>query len=340
MTENRPSSNNPGRPQLSIVLSTLGNHAVLKRVLDGYERQDVGRGVFEMLVVADRAEPDPVAVDAVIGDRPYPVRRLTGRIPGLSANRNTGWRAANAPIVLFTDNDTIPVPQLVSEHLTWHHRYPEEATVVVGWVRWAQEVKMTPFMNWLDRGFQFDFHSIEGLEASWAHVYGANSSIKRSFLERVGDYDEERLPYLYEDLDWGYRARDHGLRVMVNRQAIVDHLGAMTLQQWLTRAPRLAASEWTFCRLHPQVPPWFHKKFSEAAVAPPQGSWAPAIARFVPRRTPLLGRRVWNRADLFWRQQIAPGFLAAWDDLVRSNPPSLQPAASAPIENAPEPGRP
>ena len=234
------------RPSLSVVLSTLGNYAVLEKVLDGYDRQTAPVGSFELLVVADRKEPDLDAVDAAIGERPYPVRRLVGSVAGLSANRNTGWAAASAPVVLFTDNDTIPVPRLVEEHIAWHERHPEENVAVVGHVRWAKGIEVTPFMKWLDDGVQFHFGSLEGDEASWAHLYGANSSIKRSFLERVGGYDEERLPYLYEDIDWGYRAREHGVRVLYARRAIVDHWRPMTLDVWKSRAPMLAATEWRF----------------------------------------------------------------------------------------------
>src|SRR3954454_6399179 len=137
-------------PQLSVVLSTLGNYAVLERVLDGYDRQDAPPGSFEMLVVADLKEPDPAAVDRAIGERSFPVRRLTGDVAGLSANRNTGWQAARAPVVLFTDNDTIPVPRLVAEHIASHEADPEEHVAVVGHVRWAKGIKITPFMKWLD----------------------------------------------------------------------------------------------------------------------------------------------------------------------------------------------
>ena len=91
-----------------------GNYDGLKRVLDGYETQNAPASSYELLVVADRAEPDLESVDRAIGERPYPVQRLIGSIPGLSANRNTGWRAARAPVVLFTDNDTVPVRSLVS----------------------------------------------------------------------------------------------------------------------------------------------------------------------------------------------------------------------------------
>jgi GT2 family glycosyltransferase len=329
MVETASGASQAGRPRLSVVLPTLGNYAVLGRVLDGFAHQDALPGSFEVLVVADRAEPDPAAVRAAIGERPYPVRLLTGTVPGVSANRNTGWRAARAPIVLFTDNDTVPSRRLVVEHLAWHERFPQEEVAIVGLVRWARGLKVTPFMKWLEFGVQFDFHSISGTEASWAHVYGANSSIKRGLLERVGGYDEHQLPYGYEDLDWGYRAREHGLRVILNRRAVVDHWRTMTIEHWQARAPRLALTEWQFCQLHPDVPPWFQRKFADAAARPPGGRKAAAVTRFIPRRTPWLGRMVWERADIHWRQQIAPHFLATWNAAASGNPPSLQPAASA-----------
>jgi GT2 family glycosyltransferase len=302
------------RPELSVVLSTLGNYPVLKRVLDAYERQDAPAGSFEVLVVSDSKEPDLDAVDAAVGDRSFPVRRLVGGRPGLSANRNRGWTEARAPVVLFTDNDTIPVRRLVSEHIAWHREHPAIEVVVVGHVRWARGLKVTPFMKWLDHGMQFDFHSLRGDQGTWAHVYGANSSIKRAFLERVGGYDEERLPYLYEDLDWGYRARQFGVRVLYNRRAVVDHWRPVTLDVWRTRAPQLAATEWQFVQKHPEVEPWFYRKFSWAAEQPPSGQRAVRLTPFVPRWVPWLGRRVWEPASLFWLQQIAPAFLRAWEE--------------------------
>lgn len=300
-------------PELTVVLSTLGNYPVLQRVLDGYEHQDAPAGAFEVLVVADRKEPDLAAVDAAVGTRPYPVRRLTGDVAGLSGNRNTGWRAARAPVVLFTDNDTIPVPALISRHLAAHRRHPEDEVAVSGHVRWAKGLKVTPFMKWLDQGIQFGFNAVEGEEGHWAMLYGANSSIKRAFLERVGGYDEERLPYLYEDMDWGRRALDHGLRVVYDREAIVDHWRPMTVEVWQARAPMLAATEWQFCQLHPDIEPWYFRMFSDAAKRPPSGDRARRLARWVPPWVPWLGPRVWSRADVQWRQQIAPHFLEAWE---------------------------
>jgi GT2 family glycosyltransferase len=327
-------SEGAARPELSVVLSTLGMYDVLRRVLDGYSRQDAPSGAFELIVVTDQADPDPDAVDAAIGERTYPVRRITGHAPGLSANRNSGRRAARAPLVMFTDNDTIPTPSLVSEHLAWHHRHPETEVAVLGHVRWAPELEVTTFMRWLDHGIQFDYPNIHGIEAGWGRFYGANSSLKRSFIERVGDFDEERLPYGYEDLEWAYRASKLGFRLLYNRRAVVDHLRPMTLEFWKKRVRRAAVAERQFVTIHPELRPWYHGMFTHALRQPPARGRGIGLARYVPRRAPWLGKRIWSSVDLAYKQALAPHFLEAWEEAGRGETGPVAPDLS---ERAAEP---
>jgi GT2 family glycosyltransferase len=307
-------------PQLSVVIPTLGNYAVLKRVLDGFEAQDTSPQSFELIVVADAADPKPEAVDAAIGSRPYRARRFAGAIPGASANRNAGLQAARAPLVLLVDNDTIPTARLVSEHLAWHRDNPATEAGVLGHVRWAPELKVTPFMRWLEHGIQFDYPNIEGLEAGWGRFYTANASVKRGLFERVGGFDALRLPYGYEDLDWALRANREGFRLLYNRDAVVDHLHPMTLDFWRKRVRRTAVSERRFVALHPEVQPWFRNMFTDAVAQPrSRGRGVPLLGK-VPRGVPGLGTAVWTSADLYFRQQLAPHFLHAWEQAEAAEP--------------------
>jgi GT2 family glycosyltransferase len=254
-------------PRLSVVVPTLGNHERLRRVLDGYAAQT--EGDFELLVCADAAEPDPDAVADAIGGRPYPARVVRAELAGASANRNAGWRAAAAPLVAFCDNDTIPEPRWVAEHVAWHGEHPAEEVAVLGHVRWADGVDVTPFMRWLESGIQFDYPNIEGIEAGWGRLYSANVSLKRAFVERVGGFDEARFPYGYEDLDLGYRADKLGLRLLYNRAAVAQHLRSYDLAFYERRVRRIAFAERAFVRLHPDVPPFFFNLYSAALEAPP-----------------------------------------------------------------------
>ena len=306
---------------LSVVVSTLGNYGGLTRVLDRLAEQTVDLGRFEVVVAVDMADPEPARVDDAIKSRPYAVRRLTGSRPGLSANRNAAVATVTSPLVLFTDNDTLAEPQLLKEHLAWHRENPGVKVGVLGQVRWAREVKVTPFMRWLDDGIQFDYPNIRGTEAGWGRFYGANVSVKRELVEMVGGFDEERMPYLYDDLDFGYRASKLGFRLLYNRNAVVEHLREMDIHFWISKVGRLAQVERRFVGIHPEIDPYFHRKFSEAAAAPKARGRGRHLVGLIPKGVPWLGPKVWTSADLYYRQQIAPHFLAAWDAATSDEPP-------------------
>jgi len=302
----------PGEPKLSIVIPTLGRHGTLARVLERLERQ-TAPDTFEVLVVVDEEETDLSAVGAAVAGRPYPLRTLVRPSPGASAARNTGWRAARAPLVLFLDDDVMPEAPLVSEHLDWHSRHPAPEVGVLGLVRWADELRVTPFMRWLERGVHFDFANIEGEEAGWGRFYTANVSVKRELLALVGGFDEERLPFGYEDLDLAYRMHAHGFRLLFNRRATGEHVREMTLESVRARMPMMASSERAFCAKHPEIPPYFLNMFSEAASRPPAPHRLAHLARVVPPGAPLLGRRVWASADARFKEALAPDFMRAWE---------------------------
>jgi GT2 family glycosyltransferase len=299
--------------EITAVIPTLGRPALLRRVLDRLERQTAARGAFEVVVVADAAEREVDALDAAAADRPYRARRLQAERPGASAARNAGWRAAETPLVLFLDDDVLPEPALVEQHLRWHRAEPAERVGVLGRVRWADELEVTPFMRWLEHGIQFDYPNIAGTEAGWARFYTANASVKRALVERAGGFEEEALPFGYEDLDLALRMDAHGFRLLYNRAAVAEHLHAMDLAMWRRRVARIAVSEKQFVAMHPDFPPYFHRLFSEAAAAPPARRGLARLAGRVPRSLPVVGPRVWANADLAYRQALAGPFLEAWE---------------------------
>ena len=319
---------------ISIVIPTLGRPAQLRRVLDHLDRQTAPADSFEVIVVADAKDTRGDELDDAVSGRRYSTRRLQAERPGASAARNVGWRAAAAPLVLFTDDDVFAEPQLVAEHLEWHRRWPGEEVGVLGRLRWADELTVTPFMRWVERGIHFDFGAIDGIEAGWGRFYTANASVKRILVERVGGFEEDALPFLYEDLDLAIRMHEHGFRLLYNRDAVAEHLHPMDLGTWKTRVRKIAVSERAFVRRHPQVRPYFHDLFRNAADAPPAKGRGAKLVRFVPRGVPWLGERVWASADAVWRQELAGPFMAAWHAAASEDG---QPSASVARERGTQP---
>ncbi len=302
-------------PRLAVVIPTLGRLEKLELALERLARH--GADGTEVIVVSDALDPAPArTAGAVTVGAPAGWRHLRAERPGASAARNAGWRASTAEVILFVDDDILADPDLVAAHVAAHAAEPDERTGVLGDVRWASWLRVTPFMRWLDDGgLQFDFAGLrDGDDVGWGRMYTANLSLKRGLLERLGGFDEEAFPYLYEDLDLARRARDSGgLVVRYRRAASAEHLGASTLDDWLGRVERLAAAERAFVARYPDVAPHFHEIFTRAAVRAPARGRGRRLARVVPRGAPLVGARVWASAEASFAQTLAPPFLAAWE---------------------------
>lgn len=291
---------------------TIGRDAALRKVLDALDAQQARD--FEVLVVADAKHPDPASVDAAVQGRGYPVRALRADRPGASAARNRAIAAAQGELLLFLDDDIVPRPDLIAQHLAWHDRHPDPQTAVLGLVVWSPETRVTNFMRWLERGIQFDFDGAVGDVAGWERFYSCNLSVKRSAVEAVGGFDEERLPYCYEDLDLGKRIHDaHGLELLLNRNAVGEHLHQLTFESWHGRAAHLATVERAFVEKHPDVPPFFHEQFATAASRPPASGRGRHLLWLFRAPRGRVGEYVWGSADMWYRQQLAPSFLAVWD---------------------------
>jgi GT2 family glycosyltransferase len=311
---------------LTVVIPTLGRPDSLARVLDLLERQQDSPG-FDVVVAADSREPSWDAVERVVDGRRYPARAVRAELPGASAARNRGWREAGSPVVLFLGDDILPTPGLVGAHLARHAANPRSEVGVLGRVRWAPELTVTVFMRWLERGFQFDYGGIPGDEAGWGRFYTANVSVKRSALEAVDGFDEDRLPFLYEDLDLAYRLHERGFRLLYEPEALGDHLHPATLDSWRRRVATLARAERAFVRKHPELDPYFHPRFAAAMQAPPAGERSARLAAVVPPGFPLLGKLVWQRVEAHFLQELAPDFMAAWDESpAEERQPSPSPA--------------
>ncbi len=312
-------------PAVSVVIPTLARDpARLRRALDALARQvEIAPEQIEVLVVLDATAGEASEVAR-------PTRVLRAGAAGASAARNAGWRAAEAGIVLFIGDDIIAGEGLVAEHLRLHSRHPEDQFAVLGHVCWAEELRVTAFMRWLERGFQFDFGSIEGSEAGWRRFYTANVSVKRALLARVNGFDEQ-LPFLYEDLDLGRRLDAIGMRLRYAPAATAERLHPGSVQDWRARMGAVARAERRFCAKHPDIPPNFRVRLAEARRFAPGRGWGAAAARFVGPDVAWLGPRVWDRADIWFRQQLADAFEEGWEQAGR------EAADQAPREGAAPP---
>lgn len=202
-------------PSISVVIPTCGRPALLRRCLGALIAQTLERDRFEIIVVDDgRSEATRQAVLELARRFPFPALRYM-RPPctskGPAGARNVGWRAALAPIIAFTDDDTIPDPRWLEEGLL---ALADTASPNshAAWGHVAVPLPKIPTDN---------EKNTKGLEG--AVFVTANAFVRRTALDVVGGFDERYKRAWREDTDLYFALLKEGFTVTAAPAAIVVH---------------------------------------------------------------------------------------------------------------------
>jgi glycosyltransferase involved in cell wall biosynthesis len=197
-------------PRISVVVPTFRRPELLRRCLLALCSQDLDPGDFEIVVADDGPSPGTARVVNAVRERPgsagirYVPVRLT---QGPACARNLGWRAAQAPFIAFTDDDTIPRPGWLRAGLA---ALEAGADAAVG--RTIVPVPDVP--TDYERG-------VSGLER--AEFITANCFVRRLALERTGGFDERYEKAWREDSDLQFALLDRGFWTVSAPEAVVVH---------------------------------------------------------------------------------------------------------------------
>ena len=233
---------------LSVVIPTHNRCATLQKAISAYLDQTALENISEIIVVDDGSTDSTGNVVARLSEASRrPIRYLRQENQGPATARNLGIREVRSEIILFTDDDIIPTPNLVAEHLDWHRRFPEPSTAVLGNVTWAQEVKPTPFMKWYGSDALFLYaHFIGRTELDYTDFYTCNLSLKTAFLRCHGVFDEEFRVAAYEDIELGYRLKKAGMRLLFSPEALAYHQQFISFEDACRRARKAGQAEEIF----------------------------------------------------------------------------------------------
>jgi GT2 family glycosyltransferase len=231
-------------PKLTVVMPSLNRAETIGRTLEYLAKQDLDPDAFEVILIEDgNTEATRRAVEAAMPLLPYELTFMQNdghRGPGYTENR--GLRAARAPIVLLLADDVFLQPGALRAHLESHERNPEPQVAVLGQVLQSPELTQSVFLHhWDPFGFR-DLGSAE--EVPWYMFWACNISVKRDFLLENAMFREHRGRAAdgrgsggaaHEDVELGHRLREHGLRILYNRDAWGFHYHVYTLERAIQR---------------------------------------------------------------------------------------------------------
>ncbi len=196
--------------RITIQLCTYNRAHLLARVLDGCFEQTLPGDQYEVVLVNDGSRDEtPAVIEAAARRATCGFTVVHQANAGLARGRNTGIARARGERIVFIDDDILPTPTFVEEHLRSHVRTPE--AVVGGAVINAESFDALPPPIWTLANYSANF------------FWTSNVSVARETLDRVGHFTEDFREYGWEDIELGMRLRRAGAPGVFNKRALVFH---------------------------------------------------------------------------------------------------------------------
>jgi len=226
----------------TIQLCTYNRAHLLGRVLDACFEQTISSAEYEVVLVNDGSTDDTPAVIAAAQARatcPFTVvSRPNG---GLAKASNSGLARSTGERVILIDDDVLPLPDFVEEHLRSHARSPR--AIVRGGAINVENFDDLPFPIWSLRNY------------SGNYFWTTNVSVPLATLRSVGGFNEDFAEYGWEDIDVGLRLRFAGVKAVFNPRALVYHYKprprAADVEKMLRQARAQARTAVQLAKLHP-----------------------------------------------------------------------------------------
>jgi glycosyltransferase involved in cell wall biosynthesis len=215
---------------VSVVVPTYNRAASLRRLLDALAHQTYPAHAFEVIVVDDGSTD---GTTNRLGDWSFPftLRVLQQDHGGPAQARNLGACHATGDLIVFVDDDVIPAPELLDEHVRSHQLGSD--LIVVGpmspprawrrpaWVRWEEDMLQVQYRDMLAGRYP----------CTPRQFYTANVSLARARFLEAGGFDPAFKRA--EDVELAYRLRDVGMRFVFNPRADVRHYASRSFSAWL-----------------------------------------------------------------------------------------------------------
>ncbi len=216
-----------------MVIPTHGRHRrdLLARCLAALAATD-GADVLEVIVVVDGGDEGD---GAGLAPPDLRCRFLAQPRSGPAAARNRGWRATDAPVVAFVDDDTVVGRRWLADLAAAFAAAPDLAGVG------GAVLPLRP-RNLVSRAVTDLGHIAHHRASDGWRLVTANAAFRRDALEAVGGFDETFAQASGEDWDLSVRLQRAGFRLDAIAGAEVRHEHPTTVRAMMATARRYHAS--------------------------------------------------------------------------------------------------
>lgn len=216
-------------PKASVVIPTFNRVKRLGRVLTALDAQQVAPKSFEVVVVDDGSN-DGTAEWLRSQAYSFDLRVHEQANAGPAVARNAGVEQAKGELIVFLDDDVVPAPAFVAQHIDSHAAEDGDLAVIgpLGslpnydqpWVAWEQ-LKVEAQYSAMAAGLYLP---------TYRQFWTGNASVPKRVILEAGGFNPQFLRA--EDVELGIRLRDLGVQFRFNAKAQALHHAERTLASW------------------------------------------------------------------------------------------------------------
>ncbi|MGI8968683.1 MAG: glycosyltransferase family 2 protein, partial [Chloroflexota bacterium] len=249
--------------QVSVVLPTHGRKESLLRVLSALAEQTISPSAFEVIVICDGDDDGSGhACRDVAVTLPFELRVLDQENQGPAMARNLGVREAQAPLIIFLDDDVIPDTALIAGHVA--ARAGQEDIVTIGPLLPPPDAHLTVWAEYEERLLcrQYADMAAGKWDCTWRQFYTGNAAARKRDIVDAGWFDPEFRRA--EDVELAFRMHQRGLRFVFLPHARGWHFVSRRYAAWLPIASAYGRADVTMARSHdPRILKQLAKEFRQ-----------------------------------------------------------------------------
>ena len=236
---------------ISVIVPTFNRKELVRLSLETLFAQTVAPSRLEIIVVDD-GSTDGTAASLRALKPACRFRVIAQENRGPAAARNSGYRAAEADLVLFLDDDMLCDSGLVAAHIAAHKELAPSVTFGALFLSPDSPPSLAAECFQREIG-AFHVERKQTHEVDWqiTDCVFSNASLPRALLDDLGGFDESFR--MREDLDLGFRLFRAGVRPVYLSSAITHQQYQKTTADLIRDAEVFAAGDVLFARKYPDA---------------------------------------------------------------------------------------
>jgi glycosyltransferase involved in cell wall biosynthesis len=238
--------------RFSVVIPTHQRRELVMDAVKALNRQQFSD--FEVVVSVDGSTDGSASALRQLRT-PFPLSVVEHANQGAAMARNRGAEAAKGELLLFLDDDMDPDPALLAEHDRSHRL---GADLVLGHIPLHPSSPPTPIAAVTGRWAERRRRRLEAADGAVpaGDVLTGQMSISRAAFERLGGFDSSFTRgglFGGEDVDFGIRAKQAGLRAVFNPAAVSHQVYDIDATTYTRRSRDVGRSDQELGGRYPQL---------------------------------------------------------------------------------------